>query len=303
MCKNILFKIYSEVVLLNIEVKNITKRYKKKTVLDNVSFKLEPGVTAIVGHNGAGKSTIFNILCGRVKKFDGQIVQDDEQYKKNILFEEAFFYPHLTARENLQYLNYCNGEKLNDKQIDELMAAWDVCTDKNKSLSHYSLGMKKRYAIAVALLNDPDILILDEPLNGLDVDAQKLVKDLISLYRDKNKIVVFSSHQMESVVSMADRVIILHKGSIKLDCPLKSLNNISDFIEVDADKSEITPFIDESYMNCFDTNGDMLRIKIKNNRIYDFLKIVIDNKLNIYKMESLLPSLYDILKEIEDDKK
>lgn len=288
---------------MDIEVKNITKKYKSKTVLNNVSFKLESGITAIVGHNGAGKSTIFNILCGRVKNFDGEIIEESEQYKKNILFEEAFFYPHLTAKENLQYINYCNGEKLNEQQIDELMANWEVCTDKNKSLSHYSLGMKKRYAIAVALLNDPDILILDEPMNGLDIDAQKLVKELMSLYRKKNKIVVFSSHQMESVVSLADRILILHKGSIKLDCPLKNLEKISDFIEVDADKNEITPFIDESYMDCFDTNGDMLRIKIKKDRIYDFLKLVIDNKLNIYKMESLLPSLYDILNEIEGDNK
>lgn len=289
-----------------LEVENLIKSFGKKTVLNNLSFKLNPGITAVVGHNGAGKSTLFSILCGRVSKYGGTIKElelneqlDFSQSHRNILFEESFFYPHLTAKENLIYLNYCHGGKLSEKDIDNLMKEWDVCTDKNKPVSHYSLGMKKRYSIAAAMINGPEMIILDEPMNGLDIDAQGLIVKFMEKYKKENKIVLFSSHQMESVVSLADRVIILNNGKIKLDCPIKDLQKHTDIVVVKADKKEILPFVENSYMSYEESNSDLISIKIKSNRIYDFLKVVIENSLHIYKMETLLPSLVDILNEIE----
>lgn len=288
-----------------IKIERLSKKYGSKKVLNDISFILEPGITAIVGHNGAGKSTLFNILSGRIEPSEGKIFIDDVPFKNssfesNILFEEAYFYPHLTARENLQYLNLCRGKPLKENEIDELMENWGVCRDTNKSVSQYSLGMKKRYAIAAALINKPDFLILDEPQNGLDVDAQFLVENLFHTYREKGKILLFSSHQMEKVVSLADRLIILHKGEIKLSCSLKELENKAEFISVRTDKNEFQNFLNEKFIKSYRDDGNFLNVYIRHDEIYTFLNLIQEKKLHIYQMETMLPSLYDLLDKLED---
>lgn len=289
---------------MHIHVQNLAKSYGRKIILKHLNFDLEPGVTAVVGHNGAGKSTLFHILSGRSNQYEGEITVngvpiENSALKKNILFEESYFYPHLTARENLQYLNDCRGKPLSNMEIDQLMKNWNVCDEAGKSISQYSLGMKKRFSIAAALLNRPDFLILDEPQNGLDMDAQALMENLFTAYRNENKILLFSSHQIENVVSLADRIIILHNGEIKLSLSLKRIIEKSAYMSIRMDKKEIQPFLNESCILDRIDRGDYLDIHISQSGTYQFLQLIVDRRLHIYKMDTALPSLHDILNRLE----
>lgn len=290
---------------MQIEVKNLVKKYGNKEVLKDLSFAIHPGVTAIVGHNGAGKSTLFHILCGRTEFNGGEILVDDIPIQdanlcRNILFEEPCYYPHLTAQENLQYLNECQDHVCNNQMMDHLIETWGVCMDKSKPISQYSLGMKKRYAIAAALLNDPDFLILDEPQNGLDLDAQNLLEDLLKSYRQSGKVLLFSSHQMESVVTLADSVVILNHGAIEMQCTIQELEQSAETVSVRVEKEKMIPFLEQSCVKSYEENGPYFELAVLRSEIFDFFQLAAQEKIYIYKMESALPSLQELLNGLEE---
>lgn len=289
--------------LVKIEVKNLIKRYGSKEVLKNLSFTIKPGITAVVGHNGAGKSTLFHILCGRTELNGGNIFTDSipfRELRSNILFEEPCYYSHLTALENLQYINACRGNVCSEQNIKTLMETCGVCLDKSKPVSQYSLGMKKRYAIAAALINDPDFLILDEPQNGLDLDAQNLLEDLLNVYRQSEKILLFSSHQMESVVTLADSVLILNHGTIETQCTIQELEKSAETVFVRVEKGKMLSFLEQPYIKSYEENGSYLELAVFRAQIFDFLKMAAQEKIYPYKIESALPSLQEILNNLEE---
>ena len=212
-----------------LEVTDLSLRYGSQQVLDHISFRFPGGkIIGLLGPNGAGKSSIIKILAGLVYPASG-VLQFGGRVQANFsglrdhcsyLIDYPSFYPYLTGLQNLQLIRRINGR--ND-DLGEILSRVGLADARDKRVSHYSTGMKQRLSIAQAMLRDSEVLILDEPFNGLDPNG---FQDLISLLRDLNArgvTIVVSSHLLNELEQFADYFILLHKGSIALDIDKENL--------------------------------------------------------------------------------
>ncbi|MFU2163752.1 ATP-binding cassette domain-containing protein [Streptococcus pluranimalium] len=199
-----------------ISVTNITKTYQSKHAVDHLSFDIQKGeICGLVGENGAGKTTLLRMLAGLLRPTSGKMVMD-KPIRLGALIESPALQPNLSALANLRYLslqlnlNYSNKELLN---ILEIVGLSDV--DAKKKSKDFSLGMRQRLAIAIAILDKPDFLILDEPINGLDPVGIKEMRQIILNLRDSYKMtILISSHILSELELVVDRYIIMHQGKI-----------------------------------------------------------------------------------------
>jgi ABC-2 type transport system ATP-binding protein len=221
-----------------LEIRGLTKRYSRRPVLHDVSFAARPGeILGYLGPNGAGKSTTVKILVGLLEPSDGEVLYNGRNvhdhlldYKSRLGYvpEEPLLYPFLTGREYLQLIGRLRAlpEKLLNKKIDDLLQLLSLRPHRHSRISSYSKGMKQKVLLAAALLHNPDILVLDEPLSGLDVTASLIVRNLIqSLARD-GRVILFSSHVLEVVEKICSRVVILHKGRIVANDSVEHLREL-----------------------------------------------------------------------------
>jgi ABC-2 type transport system ATP-binding protein len=209
-----------------LQVVELTKRFGAREILHQVSFTIEPGeILGYLGPNGAGKSTTVKILTGLLEPsagrlfFEGRrIHQDLVEYKRRIGYvpEEALLYPYLSGQEYLQLIGRLRGipERMLKEKIDSFLSLFSLSASRQLTLSSYSKGMRQKVLISAALLHNPDILIFDEPLSGLDVTSALVAKNLIRALAREGKIILFCSHVLEVVEKICSRVIILHQGSI-----------------------------------------------------------------------------------------
>lgn len=209
-----------------LEVRQLTKHYSGITVVDRVSFRIAPGeILGYLGPNGAGKSTTVKMLTGLIEPSDGEIlfqgrniVQDMKAFQRRLGYvaEEAHLYPHLTGREYLQLAGRLHGieRRSLDAKMDELLRLFGLWEDRHALLASYSKGMRQKILLSAALLHDPELLILDEPFSGLDVNAAMVLRSLLRALAERNKIVLYSSHVLEVVEKVATSVLILRKGQV-----------------------------------------------------------------------------------------
>ena len=209
-----------------LEVWNLSKRYSGIPVVDGVSFTIGQGeILGYLGPNGAGKSTTIKMLIGLIEPSAGEIlfngsnvVDDMKAFQRRIGYvaEEAHLYPHLTGREYLQLTGRLRGMRRNDLEpkIDELVRLFGLWEDRHSTLASYSKGMRQKILLSAALLHDPELLILDEPFSGLDVNAAMLLRSLLQGLAQRKKIVLYSSHVLEVVERVATAVLILRKGRV-----------------------------------------------------------------------------------------
>ena len=221
-----------------LELKEVTKKYSAIPVVNKVSFKIEPGeILGYLGPNGAGKTTTVKMLAGLIKPTEGEIYfngknikQNLYEYKKKIGYvpEQSEIYPHLSAYEYLLMVGRLHDipEKILKEKIEQLLELFGLSSDMHLSISTYSKGMKQKVLISAALLHNPDILLLDEPLSGLDVTTALILKDLVAKLADEGKIILYSSHILEVVEKICSRVIIIHKGSIVANDSVENLRNL-----------------------------------------------------------------------------
>ncbi len=212
-----------------LEVKNLHLTYGQQKILDNVSFEMNAGrILALIGPNGAGKSSTMRILAGLVKPdsgygiFNGSPMQSFNTLLQNTGFfiEKPDFYSYLTAEQNLVLLQKIRGSK---RSIHTLLEWVGLQNTHKKKVSQFSKGMKQRLGIAQALINDPDILILDEPFHGLDPEVKLfLIKLVIRLAKEENKAILISSHLLSDLEELADDFILLNKGKIHLSGSIAS---------------------------------------------------------------------------------
>lgn len=222
-----------------IEVKNITKKYGYNVAVSNISFILKRGeIVGYLGPNGAGKSTTVKMLVGLLKPSNGKIIyngreinEDIIKYKEIIGYvpEESEIYPHLSGYEYLQLVGRLRGmdDKIIEKKSEPFIELFKLYNSMHFSISSYSKGMRQKILIIASLLHNPDILILDEPLSGLDVGSVMVFKALLKKLAKVGKIVLFSSHILEVVEGLCDRVIIIHKGKVLADDSVSNLRNLS----------------------------------------------------------------------------
>jgi len=188
----------------NFTFENLSFYYGKKIVLNNINFKLNRGdVVALVGPNGVGKSTLLKIIAGIIgnKKVS---------YNVSFLINEPAFYPYLTGIENLNTFNFLYKKHLYDPKY--CLKLVDLENSKNTLYHKYSIGMKKRLGIAKCLLQDADIYLFDEPLNGLDAKSIILFRDIVKELQKNNKIVIISSHILGELDKYCNKVLVLNKN-------------------------------------------------------------------------------------------
>jgi ABC-2 type transport system ATP-binding protein len=204
-----------------IAVEGLTKRYGKTLAVDDLSFRIEPGnVTGFLGPNGAGKTTTLRILLDLVAATSGTATIDGRRYRdldepaKRVgsVLEATNFHPGRKGRNHLRVL--AGPQRIPDSRVDELLELVDLTGAAQKRVKTYSLGMRQRLTIAGALLGDPEVLLLDEPANGLDPEGIRWLRGFLRGLAEQGRTVFVSSHVLSEMTQLADRVVIIHRGRL-----------------------------------------------------------------------------------------
>lgn len=222
-------------------IKNLNKRYGRIQALKNVSFEIKKGnVYGILGPNGSGKSTtlgitlnVVNATSGEYQWFDGALETHEALKKVGAIIERPNFYPYMTAYENLKLV--CKIKNINYSKIEEKLELVGLIERKDSKFSTFSLGMKQRLAIASALLNDPEILILDEPTNGLDPQGIHQIRDIIKKVASLGTTILLASHLLDEVEKVCSHVVVLRKGEILYAGMVDGMAANEGFFELEAD--------------------------------------------------------------------
>jgi|UniRef100_Q01VM7 ABC-2 type transport system ATP-binding protein len=209
-----------------LDVRGLTKKYRNRAVVDHVTFTVPPGqVTGYLGPNGSGKSTTVKMLAGLLPATSGQILWDGNDIRHDLIGfkrrlgyvpEEAFVYSHLSGLEHLELmgrLRQLPEAQVQRKAVELLRLLW-LYEHRYTPISSYSKGMKQRVLIAGALLHDPELLIFDEPLSGLDIASAMLLHELIAELARSGKTILYISHVLEVTEKVCARVIMLYQGKI-----------------------------------------------------------------------------------------
>ena len=232
-------------------IKNLTKKFGHLTAVKNLSFNIEKGnVYGILGPNGSGKSTTLGIVLNVVNKtegnfhwFDGNTSTHDALKKVGAIIERPNFYPYMTAEQNLKLVCKIKGVGLN--KIKEKLDIVGLLDRKDHKFSTYSLGMKQRLAIASALLNDPEILILDEPTNGLDPQGIHQIREIIKDIAAKGTTILLASHLLDEVEKVCSHVVVLLKGVKLYSGRVDEMVSSQGFFELKCNKQdELLKFIE-----------------------------------------------------------
>ena len=221
-------------------IENLSKRYGRIQALKNVSFSIQKGhVYGILGPNGSGKSTTLGIVLnvvnetsGNYKWFDGQLQTHEALKKVGAIIERPNFYPYMTAEENLKLV--CKIKSINYSKIEEKLNLVGLTERKDSKFSTFSLGMKQRLAIASALLNDPEILILDEPTNGLDPQGIHQIRDIIKEIASQGTTILLASHLLDEVEKVCSHVVVLRKGEILYSGSVDEMSANEGFFEISS---------------------------------------------------------------------
>lgn len=202
-----------------IQTKNLTKTYKNQKANNDIALKVpKNSIYGLLGPNGAGKSTLLKMLTGMINPTSGEIIYNKNQWeRKNLLeigalIEQPPIYENLTARENLKVRTLLY--KLPESRIDEVLQIVQLTNTGKKKAGKFSMGMKQRLGIAIALLNNPKLLILDEPTNGLDPIGIGELRELIKSFPQKGITVILSSHILTEVKQIADYIGIIANGKL-----------------------------------------------------------------------------------------
>jgi ABC-2 type transport system ATP-binding protein len=221
-----------------LELKGITKKYNVFPAVDHVSFRIEPGeILGYLGPNGAGKTTTIKMLTGLLEPTFGDIFYQRKKiktdmvaYKNNIGYvpEESDIYPHMSAWDYLMMAGRLRQipEKPLKTKIERFMDLFNLSLEMESPISSYSKGMVQKVLLAAALLHDPEILLLDEPLSGLDVETSLIIKGLVKQLSEEGKVIFYCSHILEIVEKVCSRVIIIHRGKILTDDSVENLRHL-----------------------------------------------------------------------------
>lgn len=207
---------------MKLELNKISKKFKKNLVLNDLSIVFEPGkIYGLVGANGSGKSVLFKIICGIMKPTSGLVLFDGEDYLKKYgvpkstraIIEETIFVESMSGFDNLKMISKIQN-RISTDDINNVMNKVGLANEKSKKVSEYSMGMKQKLAIAQVIMEDEDLILLDEPFNGLDFESVDNIRNLIFDLKTKNKIIIVASHIKEDLYKLADQLYLLDKGKL-----------------------------------------------------------------------------------------
>lgn len=283
-----------------LEIKNLKKSYKKKRVLDIDSLDIQEGaIYGLIGKNGAGKSTLMKLVLGLVKKDEGVIrvfgqevgPKNQKDLNRNLgaLIENPSFYDHLTGQENLEII--CQLKGIPKEEISKTLDLVGLKNLGKKKAREYSLGMKQRLGIAMALIGNPKLLILDEPINGLDPqgieEMRNLFKDIV---KNTSTSILISSHILDEIEKISSHIGILKDGKLTYNGSLEGYRRLHPtFISlVTSDNKKALDLLDLSEDRTRD--GKIILGKMSNQEIADMVNFL-HGKLDIYRIEEEKESL------------
>lgn len=227
-----------------LEINNLTKKFGAFTAVNDVSFSVEKGnVYGLLGPNGSGKSTTLGMILNVLNptngswKWFGKAPDNNSLKKIGAIIESPKFYPYLTAEKNLQIV--ADIKEVPYAKIDEKLELVGLIARKNNKFEQYSLGMKQRLAIAGALLNDPEVLILDEPTNGLDPQGIIQIRELIQKIAEMGTTIILASHLLDEVQKVCSHVVVLKQGKMLYAGEIDNLNNSFGLFELQAENQQL----------------------------------------------------------------
>ena len=221
-----------------LELRRVTKRFSGIPAVDDVSFFARPGeVTGYLGPNGSGKSTTMKMITGLIDitlghiLFQGKPIDDGLiAYKQRMGYvpEEPYLYNHLSGAEYLTMVSQLRNlpQRKSLERIDGMLRLLSLHDDRHASISGYSKGMRQKILIIAALMHNPELLLLDEPFSGLDVASSLVLRSLILELAARGKVVLFSSHELDTVERICSRVVILHRGKVVADDTIEHLRSL-----------------------------------------------------------------------------
>jgi ABC-2 type transport system ATP-binding protein len=244
-----------------LELRRVTKLFSGIPAVDDVSFRARAGgVTGYLGPNGSGKSTTLKIITALIEPTEGEVLWRGEPIERDIIAhkqrlgyvpEEPQLYPHLTGAEYLVMTGQLRGlpHKPLEEKIKGLLQLFSLYEDRHVAISSYSKGMRQKVLLAAALLHNPELILLDEPFSGLDVNSALVLRTLIQELAARGRVVLFSSHDLEIVERVSSHVVILHKGRVVANdsidqlrsmMSLSSLEEIFEQLAIEQDTQAIT---------------------------------------------------------------
>jgi ABC-2 type transport system ATP-binding protein len=221
-----------------LELRNVSKQYSSIPAVENVSFRALPGeITGYLGANGSGKSTTMKMITALIEKssgeisFEGKPIQIDLMaYKQRLGYvpEEPHLYTHLSGLEYLGMVAQLRNlpGRLAADRIDGLLRLFALHGDRDVQISSYSKGMRQKVLLAAALMHNPDLILMDEPFSGLDVGSSLVLRSLIQELAVRGKVILFSSHELETVERICSHIVILHRGKVVADDSIERLRTL-----------------------------------------------------------------------------
>lgn len=304
---------------MSLEVKNLVKKYGEKTVVNHLSFQMEqPGVYALLGTNGAGKTTTIRIMLGMLSHDEGEVLwngQALDPMKLNVgyLAEERGLYPKYTLMDQLLYFAKLKKVEKQDAlnrikdwaerlEVEEyIYPSKDVKGKalKGKTADQLSKGNQQKIQLMAALISDPELLVLDEPMSGLDPVNSDLFKSIIKEQIAKGKYVIMSSHQMATIEEFCEDITILNRGNAVLQGNLneikKGYGRVNMILKCEQD---ISSYIQQHNLQVLDQTPDGYQIKVgQEAQAEEFLKQLVANQVKIVRYELREPSLHEIFVE------
>jgi ABC-2 type transport system ATP-binding protein len=224
--------------MADLRATQLSKRYSGLHVVHNVNLSVGPGeVVGYLGPNGSGKTTTARMLSGLLEPSNGTVEYDGHDIRADLLAfrtrlgyvpEEPYLYPFLSGREYLELVGRLREmpERLLAKKIDGFLQLFNLSVAADQSIASYSKGMRQKIVISAALLHDPDVVIFDEPETGLDVTTTMMLRHLVRTLAGRGKAILYSSHILEVVEKVCDRILVLHKGQVVADDSIERLRTV-----------------------------------------------------------------------------
>jgi ABC-2 type transport system ATP-binding protein len=234
-----------------LELRNVTKLYSGIPAVKDVSFIARAGeVTGYLGPNGSGKSTTLKMITGLIEPSAGQILFNGEPIQRHRIAhrqrlgyvpEEPHVYPHLTGFEYLEMIGQLRSlpERTLTTKIDGFLRLFSLYADRYVPISSYSKGMRQKVLLAAALLHNPEVILLDEPFSGLDVNSALILRNLIGKLAARGKVVLFSSHELETVERVSSHIVILHKGHVVANDSIEQLRSLMSLATLESIFTEL----------------------------------------------------------------
>lgn len=292
---------------------NLKKQVKEKVIVENISFSINKGdVVGFIGPNGAGKTTVIKLIVGLIKINEGEVLINGFDIEKNFtkaiekvgaIVENPDLYMYLSGYDNLK-ITANNYKNISKQRIDEVIKIVGLEERIKDKVSTYSLGMRQRLGIAEAILNNPELLILDEPTNGLDIEGIIEIRNLIKELSHKGIAILISSHNLTEIDNLCNRIIAIKKGKIIADDTIENFKSTSKqkvyILELNKIE-ELNQLISNYKFEVLEKNK--IKIYIDKEKIPELTQKLIEHKYQVYSIqEEKLTSEEAFIKKVGENK-